>query len=66
MELTSLYNIILLLAGFVLMILGLTFFMDARSDMKSKKKLMVGLNTLLGAGLNIIGISVMYYVWFML
>ena len=67
-ELTSysLYNIILLVAGFVIMILGVTFFMDAYSDMKTKKRMMASLDTILGAGLNVIGISVMYYIWFII
>ena len=59
----SLYNTILLIAGFVIMVLGLTFLMDALADMKTKQNVMASLDTLLGAGLIIIGMAVMFYVW---
>ena len=62
----SLFNTILLIASFVLLVLGLTFLMDALADMKTKQTVMASLNTLLGAGLNIIGLAVMFYVWVLL
>ena len=62
----SLYNFILLIAGFVILVLGLTFLMDALADMKTKQTVMASLDTLLGAGLNIIGLAVMFYVWILL
>ncbi len=62
----SLYNIILIIAGFVIMVLGLTFIMDALADMKAKQTVMASLDILLGAGLIIIGAGVMFYVWIFL
>jgi hypothetical protein len=62
----SLYNFILLIAGFVILVLGLTFLMDALADMKTKQTVMASLDTLLGVGLNIIGLAVMFYIWVLL
>jgi hypothetical protein len=62
----SLYNFILLIAGFVILVLGLTFLMDAFADMKTKQTVMASLDTLLGVGLNIIGLAVMFYIWVLL
>ena len=62
----SLYNSILILAGFVLSVLGLTFLRDGVNDYKTKQRVMSVLDTLLGFGLVIIGVAVAMYTYIFL
>ena len=58
----SLYNLIILGAGIVLIILGATFIKDGLDDAKNKNRVMLILDTALGVGLVVIGIGVIVYV----